>query len=132
MEYTIENNFVYRTEKIGNAEIKSGMGSEKKLELISESDAEKVYQWQKFDIEKGEYVADEENTKTATIDGKEYQSEKGKIVIKKKLNESQKKLIEVEMALVEVFEENQNLKKQISEQDVALAELYESMLNKNA
>ena len=49
--------------------------------------------------------------------------------LKKELSQKDE---ENKMALTEVFEENQNLKKQISEQDVALAELYESMLNKNA
>ena len=129
--YIIENEFVYQVEKTEHFEIKSGIGKEKKLELVSETDTEKTYECQKFDLTKEKYVIDDENSETVETEGKEYKADKGKIIIKKQPDETQKKLIEVEMALTEVFEENQNLKKQISEQDVALAELYESML-KNA
>lgn len=129
--YLIEKSFVYQIEKKEKSEVKVGIGAERRIELISENEAEKAYQCQIFDLEKERYVTDEENSETVEIEGKEYKADKGKIIIKKQPDETQKKLIEVEMALTEVFEENQNLKKQISEQDVALAELYESML-KNA
>ena len=68
---------------------------------------------------------------TTQITELEFQlKEKDKTIeeLKKELSQKDE---ENKMALAEVFEENQNLKKQISEQDVALAELYESML-KNA
>lgn len=129
--YLIENSFIYLIEKREKSEVKVGIGSERRIELIFENEVEKVYQCQIFDIEKERYVADEENSETVEIEGKEYKADRGKIIIKKQPDETQKKLIEVETALIEVFEENQNLKKQISEQDIALAELYENML-KNA
>ena len=56
MKYIQENGFIYCVEQIGKAEIKSGIGNDKRLELISENNAEKIYQWQKFDIEKGRIV----------------------------------------------------------------------------
>ena len=99
MKYIQENGFIYCVEQIGKAEIKSGIGNDKRLELISENNAEKIYQWQKFDIEKGEYVADEENTDKAEIDGKEYRAEKGRIVVIKELSESEVKIKELEDTL---------------------------------
>ena len=99
MKYIQENGFIYCVEQIGKAEIKSGIGNDKRLELISENNTEKIYQWQKFDIEKGEYVADEENTDKAEIDGKEYRAEKGRIVVIKELSESEVKIKELEDTL---------------------------------
>ena len=99
MKYIQENGFIYCVEQIGKAEIKSGIGNDKRLELISENNAEKIYQWQKFDVEKGEYVADEENTDKAEIDGKEYRAEKGRIVVIKQLSESEAKIKELEDTL---------------------------------
>lgn len=99
MKYIQENGFIYCVEQIGKAEIKSGIGNDKRLELISENNAEKIYQWQKFDIEKGKYVADEENTDKAEIDGKEYGAEKGRIVVIKELSESEVKIKELEDTL---------------------------------
>ena len=99
MKYIQENGFIYCVEQIGKAEIKSGIGNDKRLELISENNAEKIYQWQKFDVEKGEYVADEENTDKAEIDGKEYRAEKGRIVVIKELSESEAKIKELEDTL---------------------------------
>lgn len=132
MEFVIENEIVYRIERIGRAEIKTSIGSAKRLELISESDKEKVYQWQKFDLEKGECVADEENTDTVSIDGKSYTPEKGKVVIKKEKTEAEKKIIEMELALAEMFEVSQKLKEQGIQQSLAIAELYEGAIDKNA
>ena len=99
MKYIQENSFIYCVEQIGKAEIKSGIGNDKRLELISENNAEKIYQWQKFDIEKGEYVADDENADKAEIDGKEYRAEKGRIVVIKELSESEVKIKELEDTL---------------------------------
>lgn len=99
MKYIIENELVYRIEQIGSAEIKASIGSEKRLELISESDTEKVYQWQKFDPDKGEYIADEENIEPAEIDGKEYKVDKGKIVIIKELSEEEARIKHLEEEL---------------------------------
>ena len=132
MRYVIENETVYSLEQIGSAEIKASIGLEKRLWLISESDTEKVYQWQKFNTEKGEYVADEENTDTVSIDGKSYTPEKGKVVIKKEKTEAEKKIIEMELALAEMFETSQKLKEQGIQQSLAIAELYEGAIDKNA
>ena len=132
MDYTIENKTVYSIEKIGTAEIRACIGSEKRFELVSETEKEKTYQWQKFDLEKGEYVADEENTDTVSIDGKSYTPEKGKVVIKKEKTEAEKKIIEMELALAEMFEISQKLKEQGIQQSLAIAELYEGAIDKNA
>ena len=56
MNYIIENETVYKIEKIGNAEIKSCFGAEKQLILTFETETEKVYEWQKFAPDKGEYI----------------------------------------------------------------------------
>lgn len=96
MKYIQENGFIYCVEQIGKAEIKSGIGNDKRLELISENNTEKIYQWQKFDLEKGEYIADEENSDKAEIDGKEYRAENGKIVVIKELSKSEVKVKELE------------------------------------
>ena len=124
MNYIIENGTVYKIEKIGDAEIKSCFGSEKQLALISESNTEKVYEWQRFDIQKGEYVTDKENTGTANIDGKEYKPTEGKIIVKKKNTIKQ-----LELAITEMYEDNLKLREKISQTELAITELYETMTN---
>lgn len=96
MEYVIENQTVHSIERIGSAKIKANIGSEKRIELISENNTEKIYQWQKFDLEKGEYVVDEENIEPAEIEGKEYSVNNGKIVVPKELSKSEVKIKEFE------------------------------------
>ena len=96
MNYIIENETVYKIEKIGNAEIKSCFGAEKQLILTFETETEKVYEWQKFAPDKGEYIAYEECTETAEIEGKEYRAENGKIVVIKELSKSEVKVKELE------------------------------------
>ena len=109
MNYLKENGNIYKVEQIGTAEIKSCIGYEKRLELISETKTEKVYQWQKFNLDKEEYVTDEENIDTAEIEGKTYIPEKGKISIKKEKTEIEKKLIEIETELAKISKESNKL-----------------------
>lgn len=94
--YIIENEFVYQVEKTENFEIKAGIGKEKKLELVSETDTEKTYECQMFDLEKERYVTDEDNAETVEIDGKEYKADKGLIKVPKELSESEAKVKELE------------------------------------
>ena len=122
--YIIENGTVYKVEKIGDAEIKSCFGSEKQLALISENNTEKVYEWQRFDIQKGEYITDKENTEAANIDGKEYKPTEGKITVKKKNTIKQ-----LELAITEMYEDNLKLREKISQTELAITELYETMTN---
>lgn len=98
MSYIKENDTIYKVENIGGAEIKYSVGSEKRLELISESNTEKVYQWQKFDLDKGEYVVDE-NMKIAEIEGKEYKVDKGKVIVPKELSEAESRIKHLEKTL---------------------------------
>ena len=122
MNYSIENGNVYRIEKISSVEIKSCFGSEKQLALISESNTEKVFAWQKFDTEKGEYIPDTENTEPTNIDGKEYMPAEGKIIIEKVSAEAS-----AEMKIKQLTEE---LEKKDLENKRALAEIFEMIEEK--
>lgn len=122
MNYSIENGNVYRIEKIGSAEIKSCFGSEKQLALISESNTEKVFAWQKFDTEKDEYIPDTENTEPTNIDGKEYKPTEGKIIVEKVSAEAS-----AEMKIKQLTEE---LEKKDLENKRALAEIFEMIEEK--
>lgn len=97
--YIIENNFVYQVEKTEHFEIKAGIGKEKKIELISETDTEKIYECQKFDLTAEKYVLDDENSETVEIESKEYKADKGKITVPKELPESEAKIKELEETL---------------------------------
>lgn len=111
MSYIKENDTIYKVENIGGAEIKYSIGSEKRLELISESDTEKLYQCQKFDLTTERYVLDENNAETVEIDGKEYKADKGRITVPKELSESEAKVKELEGLL-------NSLSKQLSKEKI--------------
>lgn len=97
--YLIENSFVYQLEKTEHFEVKAGIGQEKRIELISENDVEKIYECQKFDLTVEKYVLDEDNAETVEIDGKEYNVDKGRITVTKELTESEAKVKELEEIL---------------------------------
>ena len=97
--YIIENSFVYQFEKTEHFEIKAGIGQEKRVELISEDDVEKIYECQTFDLTAERYVLDEDNAETVEIDGKEYKADKGRIIVPKELSESEAKVKELEELL---------------------------------
>ena len=97
--YIIEDSFVYQVEKNERFEIKAGIGQEKRVELISEDDEEKVYECQKFDLTAERYVLDEDNAETVEIDGNEYKADKGRITVPKVLSESEAKVKELEELL---------------------------------
>ncbi len=117
--YIIENEFVYQVEKTEHFEIKAGIGKEKKIELVSETETEKVYECQKFDFTKEKYVLDED-TKTVEIDGKEYKTEKNKIIVKKELSETKARIKHLE----------EELEKKDLENKIALAEVYDMVIKK--
>lgn len=94
--YIIEDSFVYQVEKSEYFEVKAGIGQETRIELISENDVEKLYEYQKFDLATERYVLDEDNAETVEIDGKEYKADKGRIVVPKELSESEAKVKELE------------------------------------
>ena len=97
--YIIENNFVYQVEKTERFEIKAGIGQEKKIELVSETDTEKIYECQKFDLTAEKYVLDDENSETVEIESKGYKADKGKITVPKEPSESEAKIKELEETL---------------------------------
>lgn len=94
--YIIEDSFVYQFEKTEHFEIKAGIGQEKRVELISEDDVGKIYEYQKFDLTAEKYVLDEDNAETVEIDGKEYKADKGIFTVPKVLFESDAKVRELE------------------------------------
>ena len=94
--YIIEDSFVYQVEKTEHFEVKAGIGQETRIELISENDVEKIYEYQKFDLGAERYVLDEYNAETVEIDGKEYKADKGRIIVPKELSESEAKVKELE------------------------------------
>ena len=97
--YIIEKSFVYKLEQTQNSELKAGIGAERRVELVSENETEKVYQCQMFDLEKERYVADKENSETVEIDGKEFKADKGKIIVPKNPTESEAKIKELEKTI---------------------------------
>lgn len=97
--YIIEDSYIYQVEKTEHFEIKAGIGQEKRVELISEDDVEKIYECQKFDLTAERYVLDEDNAETVEIDGKEYKADKGRIIVFKELSESEAKVKELEELL---------------------------------
>lgn len=94
--YIIEDSFVYQVEKSEHFEVKAGIGQETRIELISENDVEKIYEYQKFDLATERYVLDEDNAETVEIDGKEYKADKGRFTVPKVLFESDAKVRELE------------------------------------
>lgn len=118
--YIIEDSFVYQVEKSEHFEVKAGIGQEKRVELISENDVEKLYECQKFDLTAEKYVLDEDNAETVEIDGKEYKADKGRIVVPKELSESEAKIKELE----------KELEKKDLENKIALAEVYDMIIKK--
>lgn len=117
--HIIEDSFVYKIEKTGHFEIKVGIGQEKKIELVLETETEKVYECQKFDLTKEKYVLDED-TETVEIDGKEYKTEKNKIIVKKELSEAKARIKHLE----------EELEKKDLENKIALAEVYDMIIKK--
>lgn len=118
--YIIEDSFVYQIEKTEHFEVKAGIGSETRIELISENDVEKIYEYQKFDLSAERYVLDEDNAETVEIDGKEYKTDKGRITVPKELSESEAKIKELE----------KELEKKDLENKIALAEVYDMIIKK--
>lgn len=117
--YIVEDSFVYHVEKTEHFEVKAGIGKEKKIKLVSETETEKVYECQKFDLTKEKYVLDED-TKTVEIDGKEYKTEKNKIIVKKELSETKARIKHLE----------EELEKKDLENKIALAEVYDMVIKK--
>lgn len=97
--YIIEDSFVYQVEKSEHFEVKAGIGQETRIELISENDVEKIYEYQKFDLSAERYVLDEDNAESVEIDGKEYKADKGRFTVPKVLFESDAKVRELEELL---------------------------------
>lgn len=118
--YIIEDSFVYQVEKTEHFEVKAGISRETRIELISENDVEKLYEYQKFDLAAERYVLDEDNAETVEIDGKEYKADKGRITVPKELSESEAKIKELE----------KELEKKDLENKIALAEVYDMIIKK--
>ena len=118
--YIIEDSFVYQVEKTEHFEVKAGIGRETRIELISENDVEKLYEYQKFDLAAERYVLDEDNAETVEIDGKEYKADKGRIIVPTELSESEAKVKELE----------KELEKKDLENKIALAEVYDMIIKK--
>lgn len=137
--YIIEDSYVYQVEKTERFEIKAGIGREKRIELISEDDVEKIYECQKFDLTAEKYVLDEENAETVEIDGKEYKADKGKITVLKVLSESEAKVKELEELLNSLGKQLAKEKIENMKKDKTISELgkheskltFDIMRNKN-
>ena len=129
--YIIEDSFVYRVEKTEHFEIKAGIGQETRIELISENDVEKIYEYQKFDITAEKYVLDEDNAETVEIDGKEYKADKGRITVPKELSESETKVKELEEILNSLGKQLSKEKIENMKKDKTISELgkHESKLS---
>lgn len=129
--YIIEDSFVYQVEKTEYFEVKTGIGPEKRLELISEDKTVKNYEWQQFSIEKDKYIIDDENSETVEIDGKEYKADRGKIIVPKELPESEAKIKELEETLNALGKQLSKEKIENMKKDKTIAELgkHESKLS---
>lgn len=129
--YIIEDSFVYQIEKTEHFEIKAGIGQETRIELISENDVEKIYEYQKFDLSAERYVLDEDNAETIEIDGKEYKADKGRITVPKELSESEAKVKELEGLLNSLGKQLAKEKIEGIKKDKTIAELgkHESKLS---
>lgn len=86
--YENENGSIYMIETLPNATIRASIGSEKQLNLIYETETEKIYQWQRFNLKNGLYEDDTENNETATIEGREYTLKLGRVIVHKVTQES--------------------------------------------
>ena len=120
--YIIENEFVYQVEKTEHFEIKAGIGQEKRIELISEDDVEKIYECQKFDITAEKYVLDE-NSETVEIKNKEYKADRGKVIIPKELPESEAKIKELGETLNQIGKQLAKEKLENMKKDKTISEL---------
>lgn len=137
--YIIEDSFVYQVEKSEHFEVKAGIGQEKRIELISEDDVEKIYEYQKFDLATERYVLDEDNAETVEIDGKEYKADKGRIIVPKELSESDAKVKELEEILNSLGKQLAKEKIENMKKDKTISELgkheskltFDIMRNKN-
>jgi len=129
--YIIEDSFVYQVEKTEHFEVKAGIGQETRIELISEDDVEKLYEYQKFDLSAERYVLDEDNAETVEIDGKEYKADKGRIVVPKELSESEAKVKELEEILNSLGKQLSKEKIENMKKDKTISELgkHESKLS---
>lgn len=121
--YIIENEFVYQVEKTEHFEIKYGIGKEKKLELVSETDTEKIYECQKFDLTAEKYVLDDENSETVEIESKGYKADKGKITVPKELPESEAKIKELGETLNQIGKQLAKEKLENMKKDKTISEL---------
>lgn len=121
--YIIEDSFVYQVEKTEHFEIKAGIGQEKRVELISEDDVEKIYECQKFDLTAERYVLDEDNAETVEIDGKEYKADKGRFTVPKVLFESDAKVRELEGLLNSLGKQLSKEKIESIKKDKVISEL---------
>ena len=121
--YIIEDSYVYQVEKTERFEIKAGIGQEKRVELISEDDVEKIYECQKFDLTAERYVLDEDNAETVEIDGNEYKADKGRITVPKVLSESEAKVKELEELLNSLGKQLSKEKIETIKKDKVISEL---------
>ena len=129
--YIIENSFVYQVEKTEHFEVKAGIGPEKRIELISEDDVEKIYECQKFDLAAERYILDEDNAENVELDGKEYKADKGRITVPKELSESEAKVKELEGLLNSLGKQLAKEKIENMKKDKTISELgkHESKLS---
>lgn len=121
--YIIEDSFVYQVEKSEHFEVKAGIGQETRIELISENDVEKIYEYQKFDLSAERYVLDEDNAETVEIDGKEYKADKGRFTVPKVLFESDAKVRELEGLLNSLGKQLAKEKLENMKKDKTISEL---------
>lgn len=129
--YIIENSFVYQVEKTEHFEVKAGIGPEKRIELISEDDVEKIYECQKFDLAAERYILDEDNAENVELDGKEYKADKGRITVPKEISESEAKVKELEGLLNSLGKQLAKEKIENMKKDKTISELgkHESKLS---
>ena len=121
--YIIEDSYVYQVEKTEHFEVKAGIGQETRIELISENDVEKLYEYQKFDLAAERYVLDEDNAETVEIDGKEYKADKGRFTVPKVLFESDAKVRELEGLLNSLGKQLAKEKREGIKKDKTISEL---------
>ena len=121
--YIIEGAFVYQVEKTEHFEVKAGIGKQKKIELISETDTEKIYECQTFDLAKEKYVIDDENSETTEIDGKEYKADRGKVMVPKEPPESEAKIKELGETLNQIGKQLAKEKLENMKKDKTISEL---------
>lgn len=122
--YENENGSIMQIETLPNAIIRVSIGSEKQLNLISETETEKIYKWQKFNFKKGVYEDDTENNEVARIDGREYTPSQGRVVVHKKSDKQ--RIQELELAFADEHEKRLKNEEIMNQIQIAMTEIYES------